>query len=245
MLDERSDKVGRSPATRCAIGMLILAAAGGCAGTGRVLDRMPQPIRMARSSPAPFRRVTPVQAPSSRPQPALVPAAATGWRPPKGIERSKWNYIVVHHSATATGGASAFDRFHREVNKWDELGYHFVIGNGTDTRDGAIEVGSRWVKQKWGAHCKVPGNRFNEHGIGICLVGNFEQNRPSAAQMDSLSRLVTFLMTECGIPTDQVLAHGSVTGHTACPGRYFPMARFQRELGHQLSSAASMRAGRG
>lgn len=235
MLDRRSERVGRLFSARCGIGMLVLAAAGGCAGTGRVLDRMPQPIRLERSSPAPVHRPMAVQAPPSRPQSARVAVSASGWHPPAGIDRSKWDYIVVHHSATVTGGASAFDRYHRQVNKWDELGYHFVIGNGTDTGDGAIEVGSRWIKQKRGAHCKVPGNRFNEHGIGICLVGNFEQNGPSAAQMASLGRLVTFLMNECRIPSDHVVGHGSVTGQTACPGRNFPMARFQRGLGPQLS----------
>lgn len=226
----------RSRTAGCGLCLLVLGWAGGCAGTGRVLDRMPQPIRLERASPAPVHRMMPVQAPPARPRPARVALSASGWHPPNGIQRSKWDYIVVHHSATATGGASAFDRFHRQVKKWDELGYHFVIGNGTDTADGAIEVGSRWTKQKTGAHCKVPGNRFNEHGIGICLVGDFEQERPSAAQMASLGRLVTFLMTECRIPSDHVVGHGSVTGPTACPGRHFPMARFQRELGQRLSA---------
>ena len=32
------------------------------------------------------------------------------------------------------------------------------IGNGSDTVDGQIEVGSRWVKQKVGAHAKTPDN---------------------------------------------------------------------------------------
>ena len=67
---------------------------------------------------------------------------------------------------------------HRRDNQWDELGYHFVIGNGTHTGDGQVEVGSRWGKQKHGAHCKTPDNYYNDHGIGICLVGNFENSNP-------------------------------------------------------------------
>jgi len=99
---------------------------------------------------------------------------------------------VVHHSATATGGAVAFDKYHREVNGWDELGYDFVIGNGTDTPDGYVEVGSRWRKQKTGAHCKTADNYFNEHGIGICLVGDFTRTSPTPRQMASLVRLTRF-----------------------------------------------------
>jgi 5-methylcytosine-specific restriction endonuclease McrA len=36
-----------------------------------------------------------------------------------------------------------FDRSHRDKG-WDELGYHFVIGNGTSSGDGVVEVGTRW-----------------------------------------------------------------------------------------------------
>jgi hypothetical protein len=137
---------------------------------------------------------------------------------------------VIHHSATATGGARAFDDYHRKVNGWDELGYHFVIGNGRGTADGMIEAGSRWHKQKHGAHCKTPDNYFNNHGIGICLVGDFTKAPPSAAQMASLDKLVRFLSSACRIPPAMVTTHGAVTGKTACPGNLFPLARFQRSL---------------
>jgi len=236
-MDERGpNTMPRRRAARCGYCSLLLALVGGCAGSGRVLERMPQPIRVTRASPAPIQRDRAPQIPAPRPDVIRPERVATSWHPPHGIDRSKWEYIVVHHSATSRGGASAFDRYHRQVNQWDELGYHFVIGNGSDTGDGQIEVGSRWTKQKWGAHCKVPGNHYNEHGIGICLVGDFELDAPSDAQMASLSRLVAFLMSECGIPPDHVVGHGSVTGKTACPGRHFPMGGLQRDVGQRLSA---------
>jgi len=141
----------------------------------------------------------------------------------------RWRTIVIHHSATAVGGARSFDRGHKSKG-WDELGYHFVIGNGTDTPDGLVEVGSRWHKQKHGAHCKTPDNFYNEHGIGICLVGDFTKSRPTPRQMASLSRLVAFLTSRCGIPSDRVTTHGAVTHKTACPGRYFPTGYFRRTM---------------
>ena len=55
------------------------------------------------------------------------------------------------------------------------LAYHFVIGNGTDTQDGQIEMGSRWLKQLQGGHVK--NHYINEVGIGICLVGNFKKKQ--------------------------------------------------------------------
>src|SRR2546423_1565105 len=125
-----------------------------------------------------------------------------------------WKWIVIHHSATHSGGAATFDRMHREKG-WDELGYHFVVGNGTDTRNGQIEVGPRWGKQKWGAHAKTADNRYNDFGIGICLVGNFDVDRPTDDQMKSLSKLVAYLMKTYHIPPDRVLGHGD-TKPTDC-----------------------------
>src|SRR5437868_6609045 len=90
-----------------------------------------------------------------------------------------WRYIVIHHSASTRGSAQIFDQAHRERG-WRCLGYHFVIGNGTDQGDGIVAAGPRWYSQEAGAHAHSA--EHNEFGIGICLVGNFDVNRPSAAQ---------------------------------------------------------------
>ncbi len=144
---------------------------------------------------------------------------------------------MIHHSATATGSARSFDRAHRDKG-WDELGYHFVIGNGTGSGDGVIEVGSRWNSQKHGAHCKTPDNYFNEHGIGVCLVGDFTRTRPTPRQMESLRRLVAFLSDQCGIPVGRVTTHGAVTRKTKCPGTNFPIAWVRRGLGSGATASS-------
>ena len=138
-----------------------------------------------------------------------------------------WRWIVIHHSATPTGGALAFDKEHR-AKGWDELGYHFVIGNGTDTRDGQVEVGGRWPRQKWGAHAKTPDNRYNEFGIGVCLVGNFDLTRPTDEQVKSLSKLVAFLMRTYRIPAERVVGHSDTGRPTDCPGRMMNVAQVRR-----------------
>ncbi len=150
--------------------------------------------------------------------------------PSGGRISSRWRTIVIHHSGTKAGGASSFDRYHREKRGWDELGYHFVIGNGTSTTDGMVEVGPRWRKQKHGAHCKTPNNYFNDHGIGICLVGDFTVSRPTAKQLASLDNLLRFLCTKAEIPYSRVTSHGEVSRKTRCPGRHFPMATLRRAL---------------
>ncbi len=127
---------------------------------------------------------------------------------------------MIHHSATDIGSAASFDRWHRLINHWDELGYHFVIGNGSGSGDGAIEIGTRWYKQKWGAHCgHTPNNEYNEFGIGICLVGNFNRQMPSQAQLDSLRRLTVYLAHKFQIPPQRIIGHRQAPGaNTECPG---------------------------
>ncbi len=159
---------------------------------------------------------------------ASAPVVPAEWYPP--ISDNDWQVIVIHHSASDTGGARAFDVAHR-ARGWDELGYHFVIGNGTDTPDGYIEVGSRWFKQKHGAHCKTPSNFYNDFGIGICIVGNFDNYSPSERQMRSLKKLVNFLCQRYHIPANRIYGHREAHGaSTHCPGRYFPITGFRNEM---------------
>ena len=153
------------------------------------------------------------------------------WYPPSWREKG-WEAIVIHHSATNTGDMAIFDRKHREENHWDGVAYDFVIGNGTDSGDGEVEVTFRWLEQITGAHCKTPDNWGNEEGIGICLVGNFNNTSPSARQMRSLAKLVRFLQNRYKIPTSRIYGHGTTPGArvTDCPGRWFPMARLKSML---------------
>jgi len=130
-----------------------------------------------------------------------------------------WRYVVIHHSASASGDAQAFDAQHKKRG-WDGLGYHFVIGNGTSSGIGEIEVGYRWAHQLQGAH--AGSYIYNRYGIGVCLVGNFDQGHPSGTQLASLERLVAYLMDTYRIPPSNVIVHRDVR-ETKCPGRYFPM----------------------
>jgi hypothetical protein len=213
----------------CILVLLILSA--GCNSSNSSFSRYPSPLYATEPwppPPPPPRQVVPPPVVTPPPPPRAV-GPAPGWMPAQGISK-RWTDIVIHHSGSASGGARAFDNYHRSVRHWDELGYHFVIGNGTDTPDGTIEVGSRWTKQKYGAHCKTPDNYFNEHGIGICLVGDFDRTRPTPAQLASLDRLLRFLVDQTGIPASHINGHGGVTGKTACPGRNFPLSTVKREL---------------
>jgi N-acetyl-anhydromuramyl-L-alanine amidase AmpD len=168
-------------------------------------------------------------APTAKAQ-ANAGAAVTGpaaWKP--RVAPRHWKWIVIHHSATPGGSMAFFDKEHK-AKGWDGVGYHFVIGNGTESGDGQIEVTQRWPLQKWGAHAKTVDNRFNEHGIGICLVGNFDVERPSPKQMQSLARLVAHLSQTYRISPQNVVGHKD-TKATDCPGRFVNMAAIRNAAG--------------
>lgn len=155
------------------------------------------------------------------PAPAPVrfsPAITAVNYPPAG----RWKYIVIHHSATKQGNAAIFDGYHRrEKGMRDGLAYHFVIGNGTKSKDGQIEVGRRWEKQMAGAHCY--DNKMNQESVGICLVGNFDVSKPTARQMESLRKLMSDLQNHYRIPQANILLHKEVDKRqTNCPGRNLP-----------------------
>lgn len=208
---------------------VVAICAAGCATTRRgVVENLPRPILNTKVE-RPREITRRVQRPRPWEMDSTRQRASADWTPRRGIS-GRWKYIVVHHSASAGGNASRFDAYHRNVNHWDELGYHFVIGNGTASGDGQIEVGPRWLKQKHGAHCKTPDNQYNDHGIGICLVGDFRSRQPSPAQMASLTRLTRFLMQECDIRASDVVTHGGVTGKTVCPGQKFPLHSLRRSI---------------
>jgi len=64
------------------------------------------------------------------------------------VARNRWKYVIVHNSGTRQGNARIFDYYHRYVRRMPNgLAYHFVIGNGTSSGNGQVEIGNRWTRQ--------------------------------------------------------------------------------------------------
>lgn len=143
------------------------------------------------------------------------------------VKPRAWKYIVLHHSAADHGSVESIHEAHLQRrdsngNPWLGIGYHFVIGNGKGMKDGAVETTFRWRQQLHGAHA---GNAtYNNSGIGICLVGNFEDYPPTSRQFEAVRRLVGQLKTKYKIQPTNIVGHGDVK-KTACPGRYFSVAK--------------------
>ena len=150
------------------------------------------------------------------------------------VTRGRWQYIVVHNSGTRQGNAAAFDYYHRHFRRMQNgLAYHFVIGNGTSTGNGQIEVGDRWRRQINGGH--VHSDYLNNIALGICLVGDFNRDQPTRAQLDCCEELIRYLRQRCGKFDNShypiVKPHREINPPrwpTDCPGDVFPYSWFRR-----------------
>ncbi|NJM41636.1 MAG: N-acetylmuramoyl-L-alanine amidase [Anaerolineae bacterium] len=115
--------------------------------------------------------------------------------------------VVVHHSALPlSDGPREIQIHHLKGKGYADIGYHFVI-------DAAGEMFEGRPLNVRGAHA----GGFNTGCVGICLLGNFEESAPTAAQLTALEVLASALKRQFGIT--------HLAGHrdfqptaTVCPG---------------------------
>ncbi|MGH7151847.1 MAG: peptidoglycan recognition protein family protein, partial [Planctomycetota bacterium] len=169
------------------------------------------------------------------------PAAARPSIPgPEAIPREGWNAsparsaarpmgvprrITVHHSGRRSSGLAGADvareirgiqRDHQVRAGWADIAYHFVID-----RTGRLWEGRPLSLQ--GAH--AGNDAANRGNIGVCLLGDFDVEGPTAEQRQALRDLVLRLESLYGIPPGEVFAHHRIRaaqglGSTNCPGRH-------------------------
>lgn len=146
------------------------------------------------------------------------------------VKPGRWRYIVIHHSGSDQGTLKSIDRYHREERHMENgLAYHFLIGNGHGLGDGVIAVGDRWKKQLDGGHLHSLAQ--NKIALGICLIGNFDEDRPTKKQLDSLENLIRALMKRCHLTVSAVKTHQQINVvYTRCPGSKFPTRSFLARL---------------
>lgn len=149
------------------------------------------------------------------------------------VQRSRWKFTIVHNSGTRQGNARAFEYYHRRVRRMQNgLAYHFVVGNGTSSGDGQIEIGDRWRRQINGGH--VHSDYLNNISLGICLVGDFNRDQPTKAQLAATEELVKYLRERCGkvdgraMPVRPHREMNPPRFGTDCPGDAFPYGWFRK-----------------
>ncbi len=167
------------------------------------------------------------KAPSRLPA-GVMPRSRWGSRKAKHYNLTKaedpWRYITIHHSAleesvstvsTQSGTKNALrkmQKYHMDSRGWGDLGYHFLIDSQGQVYEGRS---MHWQ----GAHAgRDKRNRNNNVGnIGVCLIGNFDKTRPTAASLRSLKKLVLNLRQQHRIPANRIRGHMDWK-QTECPG---------------------------
>ena len=155
----------------------------------------------------------------------------------------EWEYIIIHHSGAGVGDTLGIDRDHQSRG-WEGIGYHFVIGNDRPMPLGSVEWTFRWNLQRHGAHVKV--GDINQKGIGICLVGNYDEEPKPQVQLYRAAELCALLIEQIpSLSVANILGHGEVTGtNTNCPGAHISMDHFRAAVQQQLRRNAEQRSNR-
>lgn len=122
--------------------------------------------------------------------------------------------IIIHHTASSRDKTTF-----KNVDSWHKLrwpdfksslgywiGYHYLINSKG-------EVLQARKTNEMGAHC-VP----NDGKVGICLIGNFEVEKPTEAQLNALEGVLNNIKKDYGLTDDQVYAHCEKS-QTLCPGK--------------------------
>ena len=146
----------------------------------------------------------------------------------------RWKYIVIHHSAGSRGSIEFLQKVHRQRQPYDPIDaipYHYIIGNGNGLAMGKVMSDWRGKCNIWGAHVSASNKDYNFRGIGICMIGNFENTTVPGNQYESLVRLTKKLMSKYCIIPENVSGHGYIPGEaTKCPGKLFPMDKFKEDI---------------
>jgi N-acetylmuramoyl-L-alanine amidase len=133
-------------------------------------------------------------------------------------------YIILHHTGVKTIQMGEKEHFQSIQNallakygKKFVLQYHHVVGHH----------GTVFKGQPVGQVCPHVGydqdenNIHNWNALGVCCMGNFEEEFMKPTQFHTLVDLLRDLKTKYSIPNFRILPHNAIIP-TLCPGKHFP-----------------------
>ncbi len=135
----------------------------------------------------------------------------------------QWDKIIIHHSLTRdseTVSWGAIRRYHMIELGWLDIGYHWGIERVGDYYEILKGRSMDWNgAHTWGQ---------NRTSIGICCVGNFDEEIPSRALIAKLDNLLAWLVSLYGISYSCIFGHRNFSPKT-CPGKLFTMEEARRD----------------
>jgi N-acetylmuramoyl-L-alanine amidase len=174
--------------------------------------------------------------PPERPIFRVIPSEEwRGAKSPISLVSHKPTRIVVHHSWSPSaadwkgaGTVKAIYDYHVKSRGWLDIGYHFII-----SPDGS-EIYECRPADKIGAHCggsppagveRIFGNTGS---IGICLIGNYDVEKPDRDALRTLAVLIADLCERWQINTAAIFGHCEAWSKPpkTCPGKHLYQALF-------------------
>jgi len=150
----------------------------------------------------------------------LITAAQWGSvSPPEAAYRSRRHQAItgltVHHQGeTWQAGADVaaylrrLQQWSRRERAWVDVPYHYIVAP-----DGAVYAGR---DPQWAGDSNTDYNTLGQ--LQVMLLGNFEEQQPSPAQLQATARLLGQLLALHGLAPDRIRAHRHHTTQTVCPG---------------------------
>lgn len=167
-------------------------------------------------------------APAAAPVPApeILPRAAWGANTPVlPMKPQTIDHITIHHTGepqrpdrTLEDKLRALQKFSQERSPladgrvkepWPDIPYHYYV-----------DYAGRIAEAREAGYAGDTNTTYDPTGhLLIVLEGNFENERPTAAQMESLRRLVRWAAWRWHVPASAIGKHNDYAV-TACPGRH-------------------------
>jgi N-acetylmuramoyl-L-alanine amidase len=144
---------------------------------------------------------------------------AWGAKPRRGSPiKSMPMRVTIHHTdghqtmseAATAAEVRSIQEYHMNGHGWEDIGYHFLI-------DGQGRVVEGRPAETLGAHTLGA----NSNNIGVAMMGDFDRMTPTPAQVQSLTRLVSYLAVKYRANTAEkaFLQPHQHYNDTDCPGK--------------------------
>jgi hypothetical protein len=189
-------------------------------------------VRFVKTTPQPAR----ARATQAGGAPAIVPRADWGADqvPPRGAPSyGTVQAAFVHHTVTAVdyapeesaGIVLGIARYHRDSNRWNDIGYNFLVdryGVIFEGRAGGIEA----------AVIGAQAQGWNSVSTGIACLGTFTNIPLDSPAMEALAKLIGWKLSLHGVPVQGTVTLESGGGES---NRYRAgtLVPFERVSGHR------------
>ena len=168
--------------------------------------------------------------------PQIIPVEAWGGSPGAASEEPQHiSRITIHHQGEIWKEGSDPEAYLRRLQQWSRLTkhwadipYHYVIAP-----DGRIYA-ARPLSQAGDTNTEYDPRG---HAL-IMLVGNFEEQQPTPAQLKAAIDVTAWLAREHHLGLDAIGSHRDHSSQTVCPGKnfyaYLASGWFKAEVGKRL-----------